>query len=122
MYFEGKNTPKFTAFDACFTFLLVIKSLFDKEMTGHNGELKRLFGDLNIPFKSIRGQVVRFHKSNYDTRYISDKLDVISNLGQKKQSSSAEDKWHWKNQNYLFHFYASCLLASTRIVRISSDD
>jgi len=122
LFTGSKKTPEFLAHDVCFTFLIVIKSLFDKEMTGHRGELKRLFGDLNIPLKSIRSQVVRFHKSNYDTPYISDNLDVIRDLGDKKQSSFTDDKWHWENQNYLFHFYASCLLASTHLRGNSSDD
>jgi hypothetical protein len=122
LFTGSKKTPEFSAHDVCFTFLIVIKSIFDKEMTGNRGELKRLLGDLNIPLKSIRSQVVRFHKSNYDTPYISDNLDVIRDLGDKKQSSFTDDKWHWENQNYLFHFYASCLLASTHLRGNSSDD
>ncbi len=52
-----------------------------------------------------------------------DNLDVIKDLGDKKTKVQfTDDKWHWENQNYLFHFYASCLLASANLRGKSSND
>ena len=120
----GSNkTPNFTAADVAFTFLIVIKSLFDRDMSEHKWGLKRLFGDQNIPFKAIRTQVLKLHNRVYRTPYIKDKLDVINDLGQKPKNSSYPEKTpFWKNQNYLFHFYASCLLASSNLIRSTSED
>jgi len=119
----SENTPKFTAYDACFTFLIVIKSLFGKKnMTGEKGELNRLFGDLDQSFKAITGQVVKFHKSTYATSQISDKLDQIETIGDKRRNSDPGNKSFWKKQNFLFHFYASCLLASAYYIRSTTED
>ena len=95
---------------------MVIKSLFDKDGNGHKGELNRLFGDTNQSFKSIKSRVIKFHKSDYYTRYISEKLDLIEKIGQKKGDQKPGQKTHWKKQNFLKHFYASYLIASTNLL------
>ena len=107
------NTPEFTSHDASFTFLIVMKSLFGKETYGNKKELKRLFrDDSNITLKSIRGQIVKLHGSTYRTPYLSEKLEEIERRGQKNKKQNTNEKIYWKNQNFLFHFFASYLLAS----------
>ena len=91
-----------------------MKSLFGKETYGNKKELKRLFrDDSNITLKSIRGQIVKLHGSTYRTPYLSEKLEEIERRGQKNKKQNTNEKIYWKNQNFLMHFYASYLLAST---------
>ena len=97
-----------------FTFLIVMKSLFGRETYGNKKELKRLFrDDSNITPKSIRGQIVKLHERTYRTPYLSEKLEEIKRRGQKNKKQNTNEKIYWKNQNFLMHFYASYLLAST---------
>ena len=90
-----------------------MKSLFGKETYGNKKELKRLFrDDFNITLKSIRGQIVKLHEGTYRTPYLSEKLEEIERRGQKNKKQNTNE---WKNQNFLLHFYASYLLASTNL-------
>ncbi len=113
----SKNTPDFTSRDVGFIFLLVIKSMFNVEMYGNKGELKSIFGDLKRSFKSIRSQVLKFHQNDYARSFVSEKLDIIESLGQKNEKHKANGKLYWKNQNFISHFYASYLLASSNLLK-----
>ena len=112
---ESNGTPDITPPDAAFVFMLVLKSLFDVENYGHYGELKSLFGDINIPLQKIKNEVVNLHKGTYRTQYISDTLDVIEDIGKKKGKREPDHKFYWKEQNFLSHFFASYLFASTNL-------
>ena len=85
------------------------------ENYGHCGELKCLFGDLNKSFKEIKNKVVNLHKGAYSTPYISDTLDVIEDIGKQKGKRKPDHKFYWKEQNFLSHFFASYLFASTNL-------
>jgi len=113
----SKNTPDFTSRDAGFVFLLVIKSMFNVEMYGNKGELKSIFGDLKRSFKSIRSQVLKFYQNDYARSFVSEKLDIIESLGHKNERNKANWKLYWKNQNFISHFYASYLLASSNLLK-----
>ena len=113
----SKNTPDFTSRDVGFIFLLVIKSMFNVEMYGNKGELKSFFGDLKRSFKSIRSQVLKFHQNDYARSFVSEKLDIIESLGQKNEKHKENGKLYWKNQNFISHFYASYLLASSNLLK-----
>ena len=113
----SKNTPDFTSRDVGFIFLLVIKSMFNVEMYGNKGELKSLFGDLKRSFKSIRSQVLKFYQNDYARSFVSEKLDIIESLGHKNERNKANWKLYWKNQNFISHFYASYLLASSNLLK-----
>ena len=74
-------------------------------MYGYGDELKQLYADQ----KAIRDQIVELQKRTYKNKHKTEKLEEIQGKGQK------QDDGKWQREDFLLHFYASYILASTRL-------
>ena len=98
-----------SAQDTGFTFLIVMQSLFGQELYGDGNELRQLYGEISDDQKVIRDQIVKLQKRIYKNPHKIEKLEEIKSKGQK------QDDGEWKRENFRLHFYASYILASTRL-------
>ncbi|HEC84493.1 MAG: hypothetical protein DRR08_24715 [Candidatus Parabeggiatoa sp. nov. 2] len=112
---EGSQTH-FSAQEACFTFLIAMKSMFNQEMYGQHNELKRLYPQESPRHQDILENLVGMYQHQYRHQY-ANPLEVIHWKTQKDNNPKKEngEKYqYWKDENYLMHFYAAYLFSATR--------
>jgi len=111
----GSRT-KFGARDAGFVFLLVMKSMFNREMYGGDKEeLRQLFGNVFSNKKYLVNRAFKFQKDEYKISQDGQILKKIQNKGEKNKNKN------WMREKYLKHFYASHLFSSFKLVPLSRE-
>ncbi len=107
---SGSKT-NFGARDAAFVFLLVMKSMFKREMYGgKKEELKQLFRNAFPNNKYLMEQAFKLQNTEYKFLHEGHILRQIEKKGSKKENKN------WERENYLKHFYASHLFSSFKQV------
>ncbi|MDC0225011.1 hypothetical protein OAK62_06210, partial [Deltaproteobacteria bacterium] len=104
------SITKFGARDAGFVFLMVMKSMFNREMYGKEDELKQLFENVSSNKKYLMDQAFKLQQTEYKFSLEGQILKQIENKGTKDKNRK------WMRENYLKHIYASNLFSSFKQV------
>lgn len=108
---SGSKT-ELNAQEACFAFLLVMKSMFDAEEYGYEDELKRVFDGIFAEKEVITNKLVKVQQEHYKDQKEPNVIEQINARTDKKRHRQSES---WKYEDYILHFYASYLFAGTKV-------
>ncbi|RLB99453.1 MAG: hypothetical protein DRI57_33615 [Deltaproteobacteria bacterium] len=108
---SGSKT-ELNAQEACFTFLLVMKSMFDAEEYGYEDELKRVFDGTSAKKEVIINKLVKVQQEHYKDQEEPNVIEQINARTDKKRHRRSES---WKDEDYILHFYTSYLFAGAKV-------